>query len=117
MTHIKALSIPAEGRGQLVDVAADLNAVSRAIGGGYVIKVAGDIWALYADEDGIAKQLPLNALATRLATWLMMARQVALNEPIYLYGTILFCGDDNSGEFADIAQSVLDVHDDLADDL
>lgn len=59
--------------GEVVDVVPangkklTLEEMQRSIGGGYVERLTIKGGELYVDEDGIAKELPLNARASQLA--------------------------------------------------
>lgn len=79
-----------------------VNEVSRLMDGAYVEPVnnLGGIAAMLLDEDGIAKKLPFNATATRIAT------ELAGREVVPLLGPVIFTGPIRNGFIKDLDEHI-----------
>lgn len=82
--------------------------IKAELGGGYLELVpVGRNFTLYVDEDGIARGLPLNPLATRLARGMLAAAGRQLLQGDYIKGVAVFCGSRANGAECDLPAKVI----------
>lgn len=94
MRTVTGLMVRPDGDASAVTLEATLETLRAAIGGGWLEAVIGPDWFAYVDEDGKAKGLPVNGVATRLARAIGWGGQPG----DYLSGPVLFLGANGSTE-------------------
>jgi hypothetical protein len=100
---IKALIIRPD-RGEVQDIGTTLEDWQAVINGGYLVQVTGSDWVAYCDEDGLAKQLDPNPMASAVIERLQPPRYVGL-----LVGTVFFIGHGRNGDGADVPARVIEM--------
>ena len=99
---ITAVIVHPDARVETVDIVPDLEHLKAALGGGWLEAIRGNFdgtdWFGYCDEEGKIKGLPINHLATTLASSLGWygAGEDYLSGPVVFVGTVDRHGDDTS---------------------
>ena len=90
---VKVITIPVHGRPGVKDTATDVDALQRLIDGGFIESLSlGKHLALWFDEDGLAKKLLRNVVATQIA-W----RRIV--------GPAVLIRSDNDGNLVDVTDA------------
>ena len=111
---MKALVIKADDTSALIDIEQNVKVLQDAVGGYIEAVISTDDWVMYANEDGLRLNLPLNRKASSLVLAIceVGGRPVPLGAG-QLVGDVVITGYDDEGDNAPIPESWVQQFKDL----